>query len=764
MRLSSSWLRTLGIAVVTGAGLLGACGGEDGANGSPGAPGEAGPPGLPGDSGLPGLPGEAGPLGPPGEAGPPGEGGVGGGGQIPWLVDAGLKLEVTSASVSAGLATARFKISDNGGKPLDYKGMLTVGAVNASFVLAWLETDSAGAPDRWVPYTTTQQTSPITNNTETLPGSENTGTLTQLAPGEYEYEFKVQPSSPDLAKTHAVGVFASRDYQGQRYVANQVFRFVPSGATEALERELITTQGCNNCHGRLGAHGDRRRDVELCTLCHSSPYTDPDTGNRIDFRVMVHKIHRGHDLPSVKAGTPYQIIGFNQGVNDYSTVAFPQSIKNCETCHQGAQQDLWKKKPSQAVCGSCHDDISFVEPPPAGKKMHSLGEQTDDSCSLCHGSGTTGVAPIAPKHYTPDTDPNGLQLTLEIVSVTNTAPGEVPELVFRVLEKGQPRDILAKPLNVLRITIAGPTTDYGKPITVAGKASAALAGYWQYTLQGSGSEGTLSASGTGDFKYVFPQAFPAEATGSYSLGMEGYSQASSTVSPNPNPRYNAMNPVVHFPVTDATVVPRREVIAEANCQNCHYKLSMHGGTRRSPNYCLLCHNANNANDDRISRVEGTTVTAPPVHLKWMLHAIHMGEHRPEPLIMGGNPSPSAANPVGNVVDFSEIRFPRPPNDCAACHQANTWTLPLPKNVLPTLQQVLTCTEDPAADTDNYCNTRTTTNQYIPPVTSACTSCHAAPETLAHAEVNTSSSGAESCPTCHSKGSTFDIDKYHALSP
>jgi OmcA/MtrC family decaheme c-type cytochrome len=759
MSVSSHWLRTLAAAVVAGAGVLGACSGDDGADGSPGAPGEAGPAGPAGEGG-PG--GEAGPTGPAGEAGLPGEGGVlPDGGTGPWVADAGLNLEVTSASITGSVATAKFKITDNGGKPLDYNGLLTVGAVNASFVLSSLETDTAGA-SRWVALTTTQQTSPITNNTETLPGSENTGTLTELAPGEYEYEFKVALTSPDLAKTHAVGVFASRDYQGDRYVANHVYRFVPAGGT-ALKRELVTTEGCNNCHGRLGAHGDRRRDVELCTLCHSSPYVDPDTGNRIDFKVMVHKIHRGHDLPSVKAGTPYQIIGFQQSVHDYSTVAFPQPVKNCESCHKGEQKDNWKTQPSQAACGACHDDISFVDPPPAGKIMHTAGVQADGTCNLCHGSGTTGLAPIAPAHYTPDTDPNGLQIELKIASVTNTAPGQTPELIFSVLEAGQPRDIIAKPLNVLRVTVGGSTTDYGTLVTVPGKPTAAIAGYWQHTIQGSGAEGTLSASGS-DFKYVFPQPMPAEAKGSYSLGMEGYSQASSTVSPNPNPRYNAMNPVVHFPVTDTTVVPRREVIEEQKCQNCHYKISFHGGTRRSPNYCLLCHNGNNANDDRISRVEGTTVTANPVHFKWMLHALHMGEHRPEPLILGGNPSPSKTNPVGNQHDFSEVRFPRPPNDCAGCHKAGTWNLPLPAGVKPSLEQVLTCTEDPAADTDDYCDIRTTTNQYIPPVTSACTSCHAAPATLAHAEVNTASSGVESCPTCHSKGSIFDADKYHALSP
>jgi len=753
---SNSWISKIAIGTLTVAALVGGCGGEgadgkngaDGTNGTPGSTGPTGPGGEAGPPGTPGANGEAGPPGDPGEAGLPG--------QNVFNAGPGLDLTVDKVDILAsGEATVTFTVKDAAGTPLDVNGKYTLGAVNARFVVSWLGTDTAGDPTQYTAYTTTQQTSPITNKTETLPAADSGGTYTDLGNGQWEYKLKTAITVADPAKTHSVGVYATRAFEGKTYVDNDVFSWVPGGGTP-LDRELVITDSCNKCHGSLRIHGGSRRNTKLCTVCHVAGATDPDTGNTIDFRVMIHKIHRGHDLPSVVAGGKYEIIGFNQSVHDYSTVAFPtwHEVNSCESCHGGAKQaDRWQTHPSRAACGACHDLTSFDATPPTGFTAHAGGPQANDTlCMQCHKDG--GLSPITTKHLTADKAPGADKVDASILGLINTAPGQTPEVTFNVKVNGTDRDVIANPVSTLRVTIAGPTTDY--------------ATYWQQTIPqpwpatpDPATQGVLVKDGA-NFKYKFPTnvPIPAGATGTYAAGMEVRTQPGGSGAP----QYAAFNPVVYFPVTDNPAKPRRDVIDGNNCLNCHRVMAAHGGSRTNPQYCNFCHNPNNANDERVARVESTTIVAQPVHLKAMVHSIHMGEELSQPYVLGGFPAPSKTNALGSPLNFGEVRYPRPRNDCAACHKAGTWNLPIVAGALPTLTQTLICTEDPSADGDNYCDTRNSVSSYAQPVTAACTSCHDAPSAKTHAQLNTTVSGQEACATCHGAGKAFDINEAHALTP
>ena len=124
---------------------------------------------------------------------------------------------------------------------------------------------------------------------------------------------------------------------------------------------MVTTNACNQCHDPLIGHGGYRLTVELCILCHQPQTINPDTQLTMDMKVLIHKIHMGSSLPSVKAGTPYRI--WHRGAwSDFSTVVFPQDVRNCTTCHSqdATQADNWKTNPTAAACGSCHDDVNFA--------------------------------------------------------------------------------------------------------------------------------------------------------------------------------------------------------------------------------------------------------------------------------------------------------------------------------------------------------------------------------------------------------------------
>ena len=174
--------------------------------------------------------------------------------------------------------------------------------------------------------------------------------------------------------------------------ANGIYDFRPDGNTITVSREIVATAKCNECHNKLSAHGGRV-ETKFCVTCHNPGSWESATGNTVDFKVFIHKLHRGENLPSVVAGGTYAI-----GEDDFSDVVFPQEIRNCTKCHDGAdpatpQGDNWKTGLSMEACGSCHDRIDFsvsgagtnTAIPVEERTSHSGGVVSDNSkCIECH--------------------------------------------------------------------------------------------------------------------------------------------------------------------------------------------------------------------------------------------------------------------------------------------------------------------------------------------------------------------------------------------
>jgi OmcA/MtrC family decaheme c-type cytochrome len=655
------------------------------------------------------------------------------------FVRPGLVIRINSASIASdGTIQVQFSVTDPRGLPLDRDGVYTPGSISTSFVAAYIPRGQTN----YIAYTKRTQTSPITSVSAVQPAADSGGTYEKTADGQYTYTFGTKaPSGFDMGATTSIGVYASRDlseFDLGTNSANDVFDFVPDGSPVVDTHEVVRTVTCNKCHDPLSAHGGSRRLVTLCVLCHNpggggTQTIDPDTGNSIDAEVLFHKIHMGSSLPSVQTGTPYQIVGFRQSVNDYSTVVFPADPRNCQMCHEtGAppqggtappgsmtpapaqppvQGDWWITHPTRVACGSCHDNVNFA----TGENHANLPQINDNQCANCHFP--QGELPfdtsILGAHTIPTFAPGLPGVVFTLVQVDNGVAGSRPTVTFTLDDKsGNP--IAPSDMNLLNLVMAGPTADYASVVSESAR-------------QATGSGGT--------YVYTFNTAIPADATGTYTIGIEGYRNI--TLLPNTVTqqvvRDVGHNEVINFSVDGSTITPHPVEAENANCNACHYSISAHGGIRNEVQYCILCHNPN-ATD--VSRRPAGQLPAQTIDFPVLIHRIHTGEEMESPYIVYGF--------GGSENDFSEVRFPGDRRDCAKCHVNGSQEVPLPATRIPV---------------------QTPRGFYNPmgPTAAACTGCHTAQDAAAHTSVMTSPALGESCSVCHGTGADFSVDKVHARS-
>jgi hypothetical protein len=251
-----------------------------------------------------------------------------------------LSAEILSARIQSP-PVVEFQLTDGNGNPV--RG-LPASAI--SFNVAKLIPGTDGNSSAWQSYLNTLATAtapgaPGLGSTaiQAVTESGSAGTLTyNESTATYTYTFATDvanvttplavPYQPTL--THRI----TFEIRGFAPVDNPIYNFRPSdnATTGLFTREIVDTQTCNGCHNDLALHGGARADTDECVACHNPGTTDPDSLNTVDFKVMVHKIHRGEDLTVL----PYQIWGFRNTLIDFSDVVFPQDIRNCSNCHNTA--------------------------------------------------------------------------------------------------------------------------------------------------------------------------------------------------------------------------------------------------------------------------------------------------------------------------------------------------------------------------------------------------------------------------------------------
>ena len=651
---------------------------------------------------------------------------------------------------------------------------------NIRFTIAKLVPENNGVPAHWQNYINKTETPTVGPGTDpkTQATYDSGGTLTNNGDGSYTYTFGkdiTNVTSPiavayEPTLTHRIGMQISGTGVP---ITNATYDWRPSdGSTTGIEQlDVVKVASCNECHGKLAVHGGSRVDTKYCVTCHNPGSTDANTGNTVDFKVMIHKIHDAQHLPSyVNNGTHYEIYGYNNAISDFTEVTYPQDIRNCTKCHNEYNTDtpqahLWHDLPSTEACGSCHDNVDFTTGVGHDDAGGSGIVAQDGQCTICHGTNSSGgsfAGTVQNSHVIP-AKVNSAKFQYTIVSVTQTAPGQFPVVTYEVTDPtngNAPYDLTGDPAwtqtgsgtSRLAIDLGWSNGDYEN--LGNGSSSTPSSAISLDALRAStGNNAAPVANGDGTYTVTSLRAVPASGvTGSGVAALEGHPAADYDGNGTLTDRVPVTTTLKYFAITDATPVARRTVVDIAKCDKCHDQLSLHGNNRTDePRVCVICHNADNTD---IARRGGTTgidgLKEQSIDFKRLVHAIHASAKRENPFIVYGF--------GGSVNNFSEVTFPGVLNNCATCHAGTTYQVPLKAEVLATTVDSGASIPDPTDDTN------------VTPTAAVCSSCHDSGTAQTHMEQNgasfvmTGDPGTynETCEVCHAAGRIADVTVVHEV--
>ncbi|MBK9244258.1 MAG: OmcA/MtrC family decaheme c-type cytochrome [Burkholderiales bacterium] len=576
---------------------------------------------------------------------------------------------------------------------------------NMSFIIAKLVAAGDDSIEEWVSYTYRTEipapnvgpggqpvlASAVQATTDPKPAGQ-AGQLVYNADGYYTYTFSTDITDPSKTngvvfepnRTHRIAIQLSyTNAAGETVRVNPYFdvTFDAGGKSVAVTdpgktRVMADISSCNGCHDRLALHGGGRVDVQYCVTCHNTGTTDANSGNVLAMSTMTHKIHAGRLLKSKLdaglGGEQYVIWGYQNSKHDYSHVGFPQDLRNCTVCHDGAnpatpQGGNWRSAPSKEACLTCHASKPGSDFYDGHAEFAGAPDPTQLPNSACAGCHTEGNAVGPDRVHWNQNEEHAAKYRMTIESVSYDAASRKVTVKY----------FLSDPTNndAKYKLVTGECTGSGASVSCSNQTQfgnlrlyvayqnlvdqgAAVTEFTAYNNGGSAANAyAYKGANDGSNNYTIEIPLPADTANAVaagtarvvSIGQVKEAQLAVKTATEPRPEVTprtlinvvVQNTFMDFAISGA-LNPRRQVVSNEKCNVCHGALgttsgsntlaeAFHGGARNTVESCALCHDALRSSSTVMTSGLGLQES---YHFKRMIHGIHGTTRRSFPFTHG----------------------------------------------------------------------------------------------------------------------------------
>jgi OmcA/MtrC family decaheme c-type cytochrome len=228
------------------------------------------------------------------------------------------------------------------------------------------------------------------------------------------YEMGVESERLENVQTTFHGI-----QQDESGTPNSFFYFSVDGSTVVPRRTVVNRASCARCHVQFFGHGNRRKDPELCVMCHNPSLTDSATramstvpavkngpAQALNFNFLIHRIHDGVNLAA--DGASYAMVTHGGRVDDFSNTLYsafgPDGgggapyLQDCQMCHvqvngvnteenlplglnQVTNPQYYINPTVQPIAGACAGCHAAKD---AAAHFLANTDSLGESCTICH--------------------------------------------------------------------------------------------------------------------------------------------------------------------------------------------------------------------------------------------------------------------------------------------------------------------------------------------------------------------------------------------